>query len=144
MRWPYSIGQLLFQKSSSYTGQVLLEGWQGVFRHVILSLMPVDVVAGAFSAELGRPTKELYSMAGLLVLKELMDWDKEEALNAYRFRLDVHYALNLSPTSHDLAIRTLERYEKIFIENDLENVSDFLDNFGFLRQALEVIFQFLF
>lgn len=101
------------------TRQVLLEGWQGVFRHVILSLMPVDVVAGAFSPELGRPTKELYSMAGLLMLKEFMDWDKEEALNAYRFHLDVHYALNLSPTSHDLSVRTLERYENIFIENEL-------------------------
>ncbi len=101
------------------TRQALLEGWQGVFRHVILSLMPVDVVGGAFHPELGRPTKELYSMAGLMVLKEFRGWTKEETLNAYRFHLDVHYALNLSPTSHELAVRTLERYEKIFIENDL-------------------------
>ena len=50
------------------TQQALLENWQGVFRHVILELMPVEVLGGAFDPAIGRPTKELYSMAGLLVV----------------------------------------------------------------------------
>jgi hypothetical protein len=97
----------------------LLAGWQGVFRHVILELMPVGVLGGSFDPRMGRPTKELYSMAGLLFIKEFMNWTKEEALNAYRYRLDVHYALNLEPVAHELSLRTLERYERLFIENDL-------------------------
>jgi Transposase DDE domain len=101
------------------TRDCLLADWQGVFRHVILELMPVDALGGAFDPSMGRPTKELYSMAGLLVIKEFMNWTKTHALDAYRFNMGVHFALNLDPVAHDLSLRTLERYENIFIENDL-------------------------
>ena len=54
----------------------LLEGWQGVFRHVILELMPVQKIAAHFDPVMGRPTKELYSVAGLVLIKEFMNWTK--------------------------------------------------------------------
>jgi hypothetical protein len=94
-------------------------GWQGVFRHVILELMPVDVIAGHFSADMGAPTKELYSMAGLVLIKEFKDWTTTEAAEAYMFNNDVQYALNLEPSQQSLSERTIERYEKIFVENNL-------------------------
>lgn len=97
----------------------LLDGWQGVFRHVILELMPVDAVSEQFDPTMGRPTKELYSMAGLLFIKEFMDWTKPEALDAYSFHTDIQYALNLEPVAHDLSIRTLERYINLFEENNM-------------------------
>jgi len=53
------------------TRKRLLDGWAGVFRHIILELMPVDTVSGHFDPTMGRPSKELYSMAGLLLLMEL-------------------------------------------------------------------------
>jgi len=46
-------------------------GWQEMFRQLILHLLPVDVVEKAFDPSLGRPTKELYSMAGLILIMEL-------------------------------------------------------------------------
>jgi len=95
------------------------EGWQGVFRHVILELMPADALAGEFSPDMGTPTKELYSMAGLLLIKEFMGWTKTEAAEAYMFRADVQYALNREPANQSMSERTIERYEKLFIENDL-------------------------
>ncbi len=101
------------------TRQALLDDWPGVFRHVILELMPVEVLGGAFDPAIGRPTKELYSMAGLLVVKAFMDWTEEEAVSAYRFHLDLHYALNLDPKAQDLSVRTLERYARLFVEHDL-------------------------
>ena len=94
-------------------------GWQGVFRHVILELMPVDALAGEFSPTMGTPTKELYSMAGLLLVKEFMDWTTTRAADAYMFDASVQYALNLEPSGQSLCERTIERYEKIFVENDL-------------------------
>ena len=48
-----------------------------------------------------------------------MDWTKDEALNAYRFHMDIHYALNLEPVAHDISKRTLERYINLFEEDDL-------------------------
>ena len=47
------------------TRRRLLDGWPGVFRHAILELMPVKALGGHFSPKMGRPTRELYSMAGL-------------------------------------------------------------------------------
>ena len=94
-------------------------GWQGVFRHVILELMPVKALAGEFSATMGTPTKELYSMAGLLFIKEFQDWTATRAAEAYMFDASVQYALNLEPCGQSLCERTIERYERLFIENDL-------------------------
>jgi hypothetical protein len=48
--------------------RIIAEGWQGVFRHALLEVMPVGELAQHFSPELGAPTKELYSMAGLVFL----------------------------------------------------------------------------
>jgi len=101
------------------TRKRLLNGWQGVFRHIILELMPVDAVSKQFDPTQGRPTQELYSMAGLLLIKEFMNWTKQEALDAYSFNINLHYALNLEPVAHDLSMRTLERYIHLFEENAL-------------------------
>ena len=81
--------------------------------------MPVDALGEHFDPALGRPSKELYSVAGLLLIKEFMDWTKQEALDAYSFHMDVHYALNLEPVSHDLSMRTLDRYLERFEKNNL-------------------------
>lgn len=70
-------------------------GWQGVFRHAILELMPVGTLAEHFNPAQGRPTQELYSMAGLVFLMEFEDWTKEKAAEAYLFDNGVGYALNL-------------------------------------------------
>ncbi len=99
--------------------QWLEENWPGVFRHVILELMPVGALQEHFHPTLGRPTQELYSMAGLLLLKEWMNWTEGQAVNAYRFHAEVQYALNLEFVGHDLSVRTLERYQKDFEEDEL-------------------------
>ena len=99
------------------TRKRLLDNWPGVFRHIILELMPIDAVSGHFDPTMGRPTKELYSMAGLLLIQEFMNWTKEQALDAYSFSMNVHYALNLEPVTHDISKRTLERYINLFEED---------------------------
>ena len=99
------------------TRKRLLDNWPGVFRHIILELMPVDAVSGHFDSAKGRPTQELYSMAGLLLIMEFMNWTKEQALDAYSFHTNVHYALNLEPVAHDISKRTLERYIHLFEED---------------------------
>ena len=52
----------------------LREAWQHLFRRVILELLPANALAAHFHDVMGRPTKELYSVAGLLLIKEFMDW----------------------------------------------------------------------
>jgi hypothetical protein len=98
--------------------RIISSGWQGVFRHVLLEVMPVGELAQHFSHQLGAPTKELYSMAGLVFLADFFGWTAQEAAEAYIFRIDVQYALNLEPGA-TVCSRTVERYQKLFRDNDL-------------------------
>jgi hypothetical protein len=98
--------------------RIIAEGWQGVLRHVLLKVMPVAELAQHFSDSLGAPTKELYSMAGLVFLADFHGWTNQEAIQAYIFRSDVQYALNLEP-GVSVSTRTLERYQKLFRDDDL-------------------------
>jgi len=108
-----------FQGVISPAGQrIIAEGWQGVFRHALLEVMPVGELAENFSRELGAPTKELYSMAGLVFLADFFGWTAQEAVEAYIFRSDVQYALNLEP-GVTVSTRTVERYQKLFREDEL-------------------------
>ena len=104
---------------TAQTQKLLLDDWPGVFRHAILELMPVEQLGSHLHATMGRPSKELYSMAGLLLLMELKDWTKQEAVYEYCFNMAVHYALNLEPVAHDLSVRTLDRYIVRFEEEEL-------------------------
>jgi hypothetical protein len=94
-------------------------GWPAIFRAVILELMPAHALGQHYHPTLGQPTKELYSIAGLLFLQETFDWTNAEAVEAYLFRTDVQFALNLEPGRDELCDRTLERYRKQFIDDDL-------------------------
>jgi len=91
----------------------LRDGWQGLFHDVILKLMPAAELAEAFHPALGRPTKELYSMAGIVFLKEFHDWTEEEAVDAYCFHSDIRYALHIDGDGA-IGLRTLERYIDLF------------------------------
>ena len=98
--------------------RIIAEGWQGVFRHALLEVMPVGELADNFSRDLGAPTKELYSMAGLVFLADFFGWTAQEATEAYIFRSDVQYALNLEP-GVTVSSRTVERYQKLFRDDEL-------------------------
>jgi hypothetical protein len=97
----------------------LQRGWQHLFRCAILKLLPVKTLAEHFHPAMGRPTKELYSMAGLLFVMEFRDWTHEEAADAYMFNVDLQYALNLKPENQSLCRRTLERYIALFRDDEL-------------------------
>ena len=98
--------------------RILDNGWQGVFRHVILELLPVAELAQNFHSRLGAPTKELHAMAGLVFLADFHDWTSSQAAEAYMFHTDMQYALNLEPAA-EMSSRTVERYQKLFREDDL-------------------------
>jgi hypothetical protein len=69
--------------------RILDNGWQGVFRVVILELLPVTELSRNFHPSLGAPTKELYSMAGLVFLADFHGWTSQQAAEAYMFHTDV-------------------------------------------------------
>ena len=108
-----------FQGVISAAGlKLIANGWQGVFRHALLEILPVSNLAENFSRTHGTPTKELYSMAGLVFLTDFFGWSVPQSLEAYLFRVDVQFALNLEPGA-EISTRTIERYQKLFREDEL-------------------------
>jgi hypothetical protein len=93
-------------------------GWQGIFRSALLELMPAKELGMHFDPIMGRPTKELFSVAGLLFIQEFKNWTNAEAVHAYLFYTDVQFALNLEPGIDQMCERTFERYRKLFVESE--------------------------
>ena len=58
-------------------------------------------------------------MSGLLFIMEFRNWTKEEAVQAYMCHSDLWYALNMGPGLHGMSVRTLERYQRIFRDEEL-------------------------
>jgi len=115
--------KLLFDPAESVFSPMAIkymqQGWPGLFRTQLLELMPVGKLAQKFHDRLGCPTKELYSMAGALFLKELFNLTIEQAVCRYVTDLSWHYALNVDPATASMSHATVERYTKLFVDNDL-------------------------
>ena len=103
--------------------QLLDSGWPGLFREHILPSIPVDKVSKYFNATFGRPTKELYSMLGSLILQQTFDLTDEETVQQYAFNIQWHYSLNISEESDDakyISLRTLWNNRSIVVQDNLE------------------------
>jgi IS5 family transposase len=109
-------GELLF---SPMVRCRLREDWAGVFRLQLLHLMPAEELGEHFHATLGRRTKELYGMAGVIFLKEFFNLTIEQAVERYLFDAAWQYALNVNPVEASMSHATIERYTKLFAEDDL-------------------------
>jgi hypothetical protein len=95
------------------------ENWPGIFRRAILQLMPVEELGEGFSPDFGRPSKEHYSICGLILLKEYFGWTDDETIDQYLYSFKIQYALKIQPDNLKLSARTLARYQKIFREKEL-------------------------
>lgn len=73
--------------------------WSGLFRKEILPELPVDVLKSHYHEWNGRPTKELHSMIGLMILQQMHDFTDEEAVDQFRFNVKWHYALDITDQS---------------------------------------------
>jgi IS5 family transposase len=70
------------------------------FRKEILPNIPIHFFRKHFSAEFGRPTKDLQSIVGLFVLQALRDMTDFEAIEAYCFNDTFRYALDISRSEY--------------------------------------------
>ena len=109
-------GELLF---SPMVRCRLQKDWPGVFRQQLLHLMPAKELGEHFHETTGCHTKELYGMAGAIFLKEFFNLTIPQAVERYLFDSAWQYALNVNPVEVSMSHATIERYTKLFAENDL-------------------------
>ena len=96
----------------------LREGWQGIFQRTILGLLgrPAQALGAELDEELGRPSKELYAMSGLLLIAEFQDWTIDEAADAWTLDAGVQFALHLPRDRQYPGARTLDNYRRLLRE----------------------------
>ena len=70
--------------------QMLEQSWPGLFRKFILPELPVREFAPFFNPGFGRPTKDISTVMGLLVLQQTLDLDDEETIEQLAFNIQVH------------------------------------------------------
>lgn len=76
--------------------KLLDKSWAGLFKHKILPVLPVEALRKHYHDWNGRPTKELYSMIGLMLLQQMHDMTDEQAVEQFCFNIQWHYALNIT------------------------------------------------
>lgn len=79
------------------------------FRKEILPNIPIKLFYKNFSADCGRPTKDLQSITGLFILQALRDLTDRETIEAYTFNDAFRYALDISRSEY-LSERTYYYY----------------------------------
>ena len=103
--------------------ELLDQSWAGLFQKELLSELPVNEVAPFFTHGFGRPTKELYTVLGALVLQQAHDLTDEETVNQLSFNIQWHYALNITEESDSakyMCPKTLWNMRSIVVDNALD------------------------
>jgi len=105
--------------------KLMAESWAGLFKKEILYELPVNNIAPFFTAGFGRPTKELYTVLGSLILQQIHDLSDEETVPHIAFNIQWHYALDITEDSDEatyLCPKTLWNMRKIVTDNELDTV----------------------
>lgn len=79
--------------------KLLDSSWSGVFRKYLLEKLPVNKIARYFDEVMGRPTKELYTAMGSLILQQLHELSDLDVSMTLAFNEQWHYALDITDES---------------------------------------------
>ncbi len=91
--------------------QILDRSWAGLFRKDILCELPVMEPAPFFNCGFGRPSKELHTVIGVLILQQTHDMTDAEAVGQLAFNIQWQYALNIfeeSDSAKYMSLKTLQ------------------------------------
>jgi hypothetical protein len=105
--------------------QLLDQSWAGLFQKELLGELPVSNLIPFFTHGFGRPTKELYTALGALLLQQAHDLTDEETVNQVSFNIQWHYALNITEESDSakyLSPKTLWNMRSIVVDNGLDAI----------------------
>ena len=102
---------------------LLDRGWAGVFRQHLFESLPIEELAQGFSADMGRPSKDLSVVLGALILQQMHDLTDAATVEAISFNLAWHYALDIRMESDAyICERTLRNYRRMIIDKGLDEV----------------------
>jgi len=99
--------------------------WAGIFQKEILPILPVRELFPHFNASFGRPTKELYTVIGVLLFQQAFDLTDQETVEQLSFNLQWHYALNIYGQSDEatyMSPKTLWNNRDLVAQHELDKI----------------------
>ena len=105
--------------------RLLEHGWAGVFRTFLFDELPLAKIEKRFHDTMGRPSKELYAMLGVLILQQLFDLTDEQTVETFALNVGWHYALDIrdeSDGSMYVCERTLREYRQMAVELKIDEI----------------------
>jgi hypothetical protein len=97
--------------------------WAGVFRDHLLDDLPIEELLPHFDDRLGRPSKDLHIVIGVLLLQQLHDLSDAATVEALAFNMAWHHALDVrSEADCYFCEKTLRNYRRLFITEGLDEV----------------------
>lgn len=105
--------------------KLLERGWAGVFRTYLFDELPLAEIEKRFHDSMGRPSKELCAMLGVLVLQQLFDLTDEQTVEAFALHVAWHYALDIrdeSDGSMYVCERTLREYRNRAVDSKTDEI----------------------
>jgi len=103
--------------------KMLTDSWPGLFRRGLLPNLPVHLLSNYYKRDMGRPTKELYAMMGVMILQQMKNLTDEETVRQFAFNTEWHYALGISGDSDASAYlcpKTLWNMRELMSKHSLE------------------------
>lgn len=119
--------------------KLLDKSWAGLFQKEILPLLPVDTLRAHYHEWNGRPTKELYSMIGMMIIQQMQDLPDEQAVEQFCFNIQWHYALNI--TSPEDAAAYISSKSIWTMRDKLSTEKAYAEIFAKTLEHLEKIFE---
>ena len=105
--------------------ELLETGWAALFRNYLIDQIPMDKIKASFHNTMGRPTKEIRTMLGVLLLQQMFDLTDSETIRQLAFNTEWHYALNLRLEDDEtkyLCERTLRTYRLLMVKHEIDQL----------------------
>jgi hypothetical protein len=105
--------------------RMLDQSWPGLFREHLLCELPVQQIRPFFREDFGRPSKELYTLLGVLLFQQTMDLNDEQCVEQLSFNIQWHYALNITEESDHakyISEKTLWHWRQVLTKNGLDQL----------------------
>jgi hypothetical protein len=105
--------------------KLLDSSWAGIFQKEILPILPIRQLFPFFSATSGRPTKELYTVIGVLLFQQAFDLTDQETIEQMSFNIQWHYALNIYGQSDQatyMSPKTLWNNRDLVVQHGLDKL----------------------
>lgn len=112
-----------WQKMGKKRRKLLDKSWAGLFRRELLHKLPVEKLSAHFTADFGRPSKDLTTCLAAALFQQIFDLTDIQTQQKLAFDMQWHYALDLPEKSDKFkyfSLKTIWNVRQTLIKNQID------------------------